>query len=351
LPVTPLHFGGELGWRGSAATSAFRPASPRKTPDAEKSISDLKQKPNILGFDLNVAESEDGLTVDPTGTGQMPVFSNLLSGDSMEISSRAERLQLDLNRLGDEDPSNYPSSNLRIPYHGGDQSLSAASSSCSKQPSVLDFDLNDNPPFFDAANSTEIGKASCMREGSKLDDSIGMVVNSRMAVESREYADHSQQSFLFPARPMMSYPQMMPAPYGYSAFVTGRPMPIPPPSYGQPNIPYQLIDSRGFTAIPQATTTASTRPSFLMSTSGASSSLNGISPLRPAFDLGMTTLGMKGREGGSLSLFMQGHGDVMDGQARASSHPSSSGMPLKRKELDRGQDSYPLSYKQTAPWQ
>lgn len=32
-PVSPLKVKGELGWRGSAATSAFRPAEPRRTPD------------------------------------------------------------------------------------------------------------------------------------------------------------------------------------------------------------------------------------------------------------------------------------------------------------------------------
>ena len=343
LPDTPLHFERELGWRGSAATRAFRPASSRKTPDAVKGSSDLIEEPHFLRFDLNVAECGDGLTVDPAGMRQMTDSSNLPSGDYVEISlKRAERFKLDLNRLGDEDSSIYPSPNLRTPYQGGDQNLSAASSSCSKQSSFLDFDLNENPPFFDASNSHEIGKASCIREGSKLDDPVGMVVDPRMAFESREYTDHSRQLSLFPARQMISYHQMMPAPCGYTAFVAGRPMPIPPPSYGQPNIPYQLIDFRGFTAMTQAMTTASTRPPFLMSTSGAPSSFNGISPLQPAFDSGMTTR-MRSMDGGSLSLFMQGHGDdVMEGPTRTSSNPSSSGMPLKRKELDRSQDSYPL---------
>nr|TKS03251.1 hypothetical protein D5086_0000152480 [Populus alba] len=39
-PVAPLRFEGThgCGWRGSAATSAFRPASPRKTSDGDKTL-------------------------------------------------------------------------------------------------------------------------------------------------------------------------------------------------------------------------------------------------------------------------------------------------------------------------
>ncbi|KAL0391882.1 UNVERIFIED_CONTAM: hypothetical protein Sradi_2411000 [Sesamum radiatum] len=39
LPVSPLQFEGNLGWKGSAATSAFRPASPRRVPESEKDLS------------------------------------------------------------------------------------------------------------------------------------------------------------------------------------------------------------------------------------------------------------------------------------------------------------------------
>ncbi|EPS65522.1 hypothetical protein M569_09260, partial [Genlisea aurea] len=36
LPVAPLRFEGNLGWKGSAATSAFRPASPRRIPENDR---------------------------------------------------------------------------------------------------------------------------------------------------------------------------------------------------------------------------------------------------------------------------------------------------------------------------
>ncbi len=69
-PLSPMRIKGDLGWKGSAATSAFRPAEPRRTPDrqhsnAESLASDanlslnanaVKQVRPLLEFDLNVAD-------------------------------------------------------------------------------------------------------------------------------------------------------------------------------------------------------------------------------------------------------------------------------------------------------
>ncbi|KAL3592989.1 hypothetical protein D5086_011629 [Populus alba] len=65
-PVAPLRFEGThgCGWRGSAATSAFRPASPRKTSDGDKTLetggssNSSKRRQVCLDIDLNVAGGE-----------------------------------------------------------------------------------------------------------------------------------------------------------------------------------------------------------------------------------------------------------------------------------------------------
>ncbi|KAJ6797609.1 Uncharacterized protein M6B38_215615 [Iris pallida] len=144
LPVAPICFEGEQGWKGSAATSAFRPASPWKT-DAVKTYAGQKRKSNLIEIDLNVAERGEDDDVTPVSHG----FNSL--DDSMEVSSRrADRLKLDLNRLGDDDAAPDQLSYWRPPLHTSEQTMSPASSSSSRQPSMRDFDLNDNPSFFDA---------------------------------------------------------------------------------------------------------------------------------------------------------------------------------------------------------
>ncbi|KAG0622449.1 hypothetical protein M758_3G098200 [Ceratodon purpureus] len=69
-PASPLRNKGDLGWKGSAATSAFRPAEPRRTPErlnsnGESMASDAnlamavttqKRARPLLEFDLNVAD-------------------------------------------------------------------------------------------------------------------------------------------------------------------------------------------------------------------------------------------------------------------------------------------------------
>ena len=60
LTGAPLQFEGTLGWKGSAATSAFRPASPRKNCDNDRNLSvDMnfdtsKQRQDWLDFDPRI---------------------------------------------------------------------------------------------------------------------------------------------------------------------------------------------------------------------------------------------------------------------------------------------------------
>ncbi|KAG1359422.1 hypothetical protein COCNU_08G008680 [Cocos nucifera] len=358
LPVTPLQFGGELGWKGSAATSAFRPASPRRTPDGEKTHSSPKQKPNFLGIDLNVAESEDDVVTGMLPAKKLPASSGLPSGDSsIEVSSRrAERPILDLNRLGDEDASTNLSSYWKIPPQTGDQSLSSASSSSSRQPSMRDFDLNDNPSFHDGGGLPNFDKPSSEAPGtyggSKLDERVVTIMGAKVAVEMKDHANQVQHAFLgaglnmesrVAARPVLPYGHMPPPAYGYNGLGTGRTMPFPAAYYGRESIPY-MADPRGvpLTHVMDSAVlngAPSARLPFLANETNASVSSNAYGAFRPSLDLNSGMVSMEGgsREVGSFKqFFWQRQNGLMEEQTRTMTQPSSSGTTLKRKEPDSG---------------
>ncbi|XP_071696257.1 uncharacterized protein [Rutidosis leptorrhynchoides] len=111
----------EIGWKGSAATSAFRPAEPRKSdvpvsvpvPDSCTS----KQARPLLDFDLNVGVVED-------------TVQNITPSTRFEAVGHTGRLNLDLNACEDADIS---SSRPSIPLLSG------------RPNSSMDFDLNNGP--------------------------------------------------------------------------------------------------------------------------------------------------------------------------------------------------------------
>ncbi|CAJ1946809.1 unnamed protein product [Sphenostylis stenocarpa] len=139
-PENPLRVKGELGWKGSAATSAFRPAEPRKNAETQSSTNDntsvdvtcIKQSRPPLDFDLNVADER--------------CFEDVGSHGSLESGphDRSVGLDLDLNRV-DETPEigTFSISKLDIPSLPSKPSLS---SGLSNGGSVSrDFDLNNGP--------------------------------------------------------------------------------------------------------------------------------------------------------------------------------------------------------------
>lgn len=361
LPFTPLQFEGEMGWKGSAATSAFRPPSPRTTPECDKACSDTK-KLNFLGFDLNVVDSEQDMAVEPLiSAKQLPVSPGLPSGDSsVEVSSRrAEMLKLDLNRLGEEEMPVNPSSHWRLNHPIGDQNLSSASSSSSRQPSMRDFDLNlnDNPCFLDAGGSSKVSTTN-------YDPDIP-IMGSRMAAERADYLTPTHSSFLangmnIEATMMnahLPYGHMLPS-NGYAGYPSGQAFLFPPSLYGPPgSIPY-MVDARGAAVLPQTLPNgvSSVRPHFFAS--GAHSSMygggGGAGPSRSGFDLNscMTSVESGSREGGSFKqLFTHGHDELVEEQTRISLQPSSSAMSLKRKEPECGWEPYAVGYNQMSSWQ
>ncbi|XP_077217294.1 uncharacterized protein LOC143851697 [Tasmannia lanceolata] len=158
---------GELRWKGSAATSAFRPAEPRKILEMPLSTSDVPPSDNTtvkqgrapLDIDLNVADdrvNEDMASqssVQDTGSESGPIGTCDVSRDEMFGSSPAPGrgaggLDLDLNIVdgGTENGqlSSSGSRRLEVPL-----CQLRATSSCGFPNGVVhvprDFDLNNGP--------------------------------------------------------------------------------------------------------------------------------------------------------------------------------------------------------------
>ncbi|KAK7266177.1 hypothetical protein RIF29_18819 [Crotalaria pallida] len=138
---SPLRSKGLFGWKGSAATSAFRPAEPRKNAEAPSSTSDvltvdvtpIKQGRPPLDFDLNVTDERSFEDAGPHA-----------SFESGPQDRSTVGLDLDLNRV-DETPEAGPFSltKLDIPSLS---SKPSSSGGLSNGGSVSrDFDLNNGP--------------------------------------------------------------------------------------------------------------------------------------------------------------------------------------------------------------
>eukprot|EP01018_Ginkgo_biloba_P029672 Gb_20760 [translate_table: standard] len=151
-PVSPLRGKGELGWRGSAATSAFRPAEPRRTPDrtpdrcqtateSDRALaSNTKSARPLLDFDLNVAD--EGLMVEDT-VAPVKFPSHNSSPPTTSNGQSSARLDLDLNRADEsEENGSVLASDLKKNEVPSFSTRSHDSSSGAK-PVKHDFDLND----------------------------------------------------------------------------------------------------------------------------------------------------------------------------------------------------------------
>ncbi|KAA8548064.1 hypothetical protein F0562_004675 [Nyssa sinensis] len=149
-PENPSRSKGELGWKGSAATSAFRPAEPRKVLGMTLSTTDVplvdnttsKQGRAPLDIDLNVPDQR----VLEDLASQNSVWAT--SSESGHCNHIRGGLDLDLNRV-DESPeigkfSLGNSYRIEIPQFPGRSSLSGGFSN-SELNGSRDFDLNNGP--------------------------------------------------------------------------------------------------------------------------------------------------------------------------------------------------------------
>ncbi|CAN6300052.1 unnamed protein product [Urochloa humidicola] len=148
----------EIGWKGSAATSAFRPAEPRKVLEMPVTAHDMpvshavgKQSRPTLGFDLNIADDQT-LEEDVPQSSAQTTCSESGNTRSRDGSSRSAGIELDLNRT-DEVADNgqfVPNASHRV-----EVSLLPARSLPGSFPSAgmnssRDFDLNSGPGLDDA---------------------------------------------------------------------------------------------------------------------------------------------------------------------------------------------------------
>ncbi|KAE8662218.1 hypothetical protein F3Y22_tig00113716pilonHSYRG00005 [Hibiscus syriacus] len=146
---------GALSWKGSAATSAFRPAEPRKSLDnplgtSNTSIPDAttgKQSRPPLDIDLNVRDEK--VLEDRHVTDSAPDFSNNRDLKSELVGSAPYRssggLDLDLNRVDEPADLGHSSGSGRkidSPMHHVKSAVRILNGGASFR---RDFDLNDGP--------------------------------------------------------------------------------------------------------------------------------------------------------------------------------------------------------------
>ncbi|KAL0432341.1 UNVERIFIED_CONTAM: hypothetical protein Slati_2568400 [Sesamum latifolium] len=366
LPAAPLQFEGNLGWKGSAATSAFRPASPRRVPESEKDLSaggsssSSKQRQGCLDIDLNVAESFDGRTGDLSPDKNVPLYSSLPSGESSAETNprRSARPELDLNLTSEDGarPSDWQMGQF-FPQGNDHLSRSHSSSSSSKQPWLKSIDLNDQPSFPNDSSGSYLSKLSQsfnVSGGTKTDDSVISIMGTRVEVNRKDFV--SQNLALPNGRPpelafdvnmgrtgsFLGFGSVLPyahsSVYGYNNIAPGSAMPFSSAVYGSGGpIPY-MVDSRGAPVIPR----------FPAPPNGVAA----VGPSRSGFDLNSGTMVEGGaRDPAGFAQFLSsGPVRAMDEQLRSNSQPSiSSVVGGKRKEPENGWEPYPFKH-YTPPW-
>ncbi|KAF5476853.1 hypothetical protein F2P56_003545 [Juglans regia] len=164
---------GELGWKGSAATSAFRPAEPRKAPEMPQGTTSIplpdatagKCGRLLLDIDLNVPDErmlEDLASRDSAQElGNLPGLTNNRGMAREELMGSAPvrfsgGLDLDLNRVVDTTDMGYHSTSSGrkmdvplVPVKSPSGSpLNDAASAC------RDFDLNNGPIVDEGSTET-----------------------------------------------------------------------------------------------------------------------------------------------------------------------------------------------------
>ncbi|KAG2326971.1 hypothetical protein Bca52824_009699 [Brassica carinata] len=145
-----------VGWRGSAATSAFRPAEPRKVQGVvplsmnnassfDASTTAGKQTKMFLDFDLNVPDER--------------VLEDLVSQESANPTNSSGGLDLDLNRIDDQtDMNNYT-------MNSGHQVNSSFQQANVSSGARRDFDLNDGPSVDDVNVESSMAFGQNSRSG------------------------------------------------------------------------------------------------------------------------------------------------------------------------------------------
>ncbi|GKU90118.1 hypothetical protein SLEP1_g4158 [Rubroshorea leprosula] len=385
LPAGPLQFEGALGWKGSASTSAFHPASPHRNSDGDKmlcvggtSSSSSKHRSDFLDFDLNVSEDGDDKAADLMLGKQITASSGLLSAESSQEPSprRSERFALDLNRTSED--GDAPPSDSRVDrqfFHNriGHRSPSPASSSSSMQLSLRNIDLNDRPVIQIDLSDTYHGSSTQnlhTYRGPKPDYPVISIMGTKVEV-NKDFSSHvpslsngkaldaavdtnvTRTGSILGLGPTVSFTHS--PVFGYNGLTTPPTMPFSSAMYGAGgSIPY-MVNSRGAPVVPQIVNSAVhsySQPPFVMNINGASLSLNGAVSSQPNIDLnsGFAIEGGHRDPMGLRQPFLpvQSSRSIED-HPRVNPQTPSSGVGEKRKEPDSGWESYPFNSRQQFP--
>ncbi|KAF8769051.1 hypothetical protein HU200_006973 [Digitaria exilis] len=345
-----LHFEGELGWKGSAATSAFRPASLRRTPDAEKSLSAASshKTSNVL-FDLNVADSDSATSGEPLSTAILPASSDLASKGASTAAGASGGLKLDLNFSCGDDEDAVTASNVpplwNRPQFNGNWSQPSSSSS-SRQPAVRNFDLNDNMSVTDGSGRGIDGSSVKTPARDMSDHSAVTIMGKRIIVGQKEHEHQYQHNFMgpsvesrVPARSIQSFAHT--SDYSGVSYPSQPAMPFPQAFFAPGGVPY-MVDAKGAPVIQPLSglSLGISHPSF--STRATPPSSNELSYYHPSMDFnyGVPSEGARREAGSYWPVSYQGQTIFMDERTRNMSQGGSSGLVMKRKEPESGWDMF-----------
>ncbi|MCO5609307.1 hypothetical protein L7F22_063533 [Adiantum nelumboides] len=209
----------ELGWKGSAATSAFRPAEPRRMAETTQPASDSAgamesrvandqdgRQTRFLDIDLNVA---DYRVMEETN------FTSVCEADAVSNGPAASRPEFDLNMADESDESPVlPQTNGRLPVVA--------------PRAMLDFDLNDGLGC-EEAGVEEVSSRSKNYDSSSLP----------VLAEARPPSDFVN------VFPWYTSTSSMPAAMMIPAFPTSRPE-LPYPVLAAPGVKSPVTASHSF---------------------------------------------------------------------------------------------------------
>ncbi|XP_071692713.1 uncharacterized protein [Rutidosis leptorrhynchoides] len=365
----------ELGWKGSAATSAFRPAKPRKADVHVPDNRTNKQARPLLDFDLNVGvvdDARENFTPTMRLEGVNTISSGRLNLDLNACEESADVLQLSVSSSGRPSTSHLP---------GGPNSS-------------RDFDLNDGPgveevggesvSFFKNGlqfmssvpnvrmNNTDVGNFSnCYPLNNTYPAiTIPSYPSQRMLTPGTASTSHNPDIFRGPVLSSSPAVTFSSVPFQYSAFPfdTNFSMPSVPNMFSSVSTAYVDNSSSGgplfFPSIPSqaqmvgpnGAVSMPYRPYF-MSLPGNSSNVGPDDRKWPSHGLDLNAGSAGGGSGtddklpsGLKRIPLAGSQALADEQLKMFTQMAAGSGASKRKEPDGGWDGDRLSYRNPS-WQ
>ncbi|KAF3445438.1 hypothetical protein FNV43_RR10614 [Rhamnella rubrinervis] len=377
LPMSQVQKEEELGgWRGSAATSAFRSTAISRSciRGKESSANDDNDnaKPSLVqGIDLNVAAIGVEFGSELLEEKSTPAQSSFPSNESsLEVSStQARRFSFDLNCVSENDNS-----------HQSPQSTSLS------QHFTRDFDLNDKPSYAaDAFVSSQPGQGTQTLKHRGLDSPAAFSMENSEQPDFRSFRSafstvsplpglghgHAQPFLVAASNMLTSNEQMQRVAALQPKFSYTQPPPrafvcnngfcidpnnsLPPALYAHGVIPYMMTDRHSTAIFPQVlgsgALSAFSRPQHVLQVPDGSGPSD-FASARPNLDLynGMNAVENRSRGGNARQLYIPSSNSVVEEQMKTFQPVAVSGPPMKRREPEGGWDSHQLSFRQVGPW-